>query len=640
MLTFLVVGTIALAKLALFITVGFESPLLIFFAAVTLSAWLGGCRQGLLATFLSLLLVLLFAFSGYAHPPPPATLASRLGIFGVNGLLISFVCAKLRATKKELERLDFTSQRFLNSVVENLPNMIFVKDAKDLRFIRFNLAGEMLLGRDRKELIGKNDRDFFPPEEADAFIANDRAVLTNKAVLDIPEETITTPKGVRVLHTKKIPILDAQGEALYLLGISEDITEKKEAIGQTRELERARAARLEAESADRAKSAFLANISHEIRTPLGAMLGFAELALDDETISVSQRNFLSTIARNAQHLHHLVDELLDLSKAEADRLVLENGVFSPAALMADVSTLLGLKAEKKGLELRLWCPQRLPDQLIGDAARIRQILINIVGNSIKFTEKGSVELRASFIDDGHGAGVLQFSVEDSGIGICPENAAKLFQPFTQGDNSTSRRFGGTGLGLFLSRKLARLMGGDVVLESSAPGRGSRWLVTLTAKNASTTQVVALREEPPAHVPPRISTSRRVLIVDDSADNRFLFQIFLERIGFECDLAEDGFQAVKLTEKNEFALVLMDIQMPGMDGFEAVKTLRAANYRAPVVALTAHAMKGDRERCLLAGFDDYLQKPIQRTTLEKMLEKYAPLGEKENKRVFPAPSAMV
>lgn len=695
------------------------------------------------------------------------------------------------------------SQSFLDSVIENIPNMIFVKDAQDLRYVRINRAGEELLGVTRVELLGKSDHDTFPKEQADFFVAKDRAVLRDRTVLDISEEPISTPAGERFLHTKKIPICDKYGDPIYLLGISEDITEKKQADRQRAELLLAQVARNAAErtaeklkfmseataalnesldirsllnafaevivrnmadwcfidfyyenersiermvikslgdeppeelrtwwetqefdlqaqegigavirtgeariyqnldrahssqyawnpevlkkingwgihsvmitplvyhgktlgaltfiltgeksyeefdlsvaqdlarraslaienarlynqafEASRAKSAFLANISHEIRTPLGAMLGFAELILEDKTLSGSQSEYVMTIARNGRQLLRIVDEVLDLSKVESDRILIDRVSFQLLNLLEEVKELLTIKAVEKGIRLVVTGTRSLPENVVTDPLRLRQILINVIGNAIKFTEKGSVTVDTKFIasPETPQRGTLEIAVIDTGVGMNTEQADNLFQPFVQADSSMTRKFGGTGLGLFLARKLARLLHGDVVLRRSTLGTGSEFVITIELELA---QAKPTKEKSQAISGGNGSEHdhARVLVVDDSPDNRMLISAMLKNSGVSLEMAENGVTGVQKALERDFDLVLMDIQMPEMDGYEAIRTLSDEGYKTPVVALTAHAMKGDRERCIEAGFSDYICKPVTRQALLNCIDRF-------------------
>jgi PAS domain S-box-containing protein len=715
--------------------------------------------------------------------------------------LLETTCQRLAVEEESMENLK-QSKVFLDSIIENIPNMIFVKEAKSLRFLRLNRAGEKLTGFKTEDILGKTDYDLFPEEQAEFFTAKDREVLNGSAFLDIQEESLQTPQGIRYLHTMKIPVLGATGEPEYLLGISEDITEKKEMEFHRMELLRAQASRDEAEKtsrrlghlaeagealneslniqtmlssfaqllakkmyeicvidledkvsgvvervvatsstekvlslktsrdelnlndqtddglgyvlsngvakryeaasgfeiqkmlrcpeiaqetsgwsagvlnivpltyhgyvfgtlsviskedqedllaldfnfaqdlarraslalqnarlfyraieASRAKSSFLANISHEVRTPLGAILGFAELALETPHLPEATQKYIATIVKNGDQLLHIVDEILDLSKVESDKIKIEKVSFSPLKLVEDVMGLFKMKAEAKRIGIESEIIGEIPDLVRADPMRIRQILINLIGNAVKFTEQGSVRMKVSFKNE-----KLYFDILDSGVGISKAQAQRLFQPFVQAEESTSRIFGGTGLGLFLSRKLSHLMGGEVSLVQSSPKKGSHFRVEIKVEVLSPQEALALGVSPenPSGDLSFLESSpdllKNILVVDDSPDNRALIKGFLDDRHLLIDTAGDGVQGVESALHKDYDMVLMDIQMPEMDGFEAVRTLREKGYKGKVVALTAHAMKGDRERCLQSGFDDYLCKPISRQSLSRCLSR--------------------
>lgn len=714
--------------------------------------------------------------------------------------LLELAFERMKSRFEKLEELK-DSKVFLDSIIQNIPNMIFVKDAKNLKFVRINKAGEKLLGIKAKEMIGKSDADFFSKDQTQFFIEMDKKVLQSREELEIREEPILTKEGIRYLKTKKIPIFSQSGAPQYLLGISEDITKEKEVEFHQMELVRAQAAHDEAQkvsrrlqcladasralnrplgieallkdfirvcvpqvaeicvidvldrkrnqvsrtisslnshevkviqfsipdfqskaenlglgdifngadvkicpvgsssflkhflnsaelegeleelnqgtlassplsfggqsfgalsfvssqnhpnkfskdsnfiqdlarqvsfalqnaqficdanAANQAKSSFLANISHEVRTPLGAILGFAELALEGEGLDEKRRGYISTIIRNGQQLLSLVDEVLDLSKVESEKIKLEILPFSLPRLLEELSHLFQFKMAKKNLKFFYKIDPDSPSYFTGDPHRIRQVLVNLIGNAVKFTNEGVIGVEAKFSPNFNGGGNLTFSITDTGIGISSSQAEKLFEPFAQADQSTTRVFGGTGLGLFLSRKLARLMKGDVVLEESSPQIGSRFRfsvhVSLAKEVPGELQADSsfLNSSMASHCP-----HAQILVVEDSVDNQVLLKSFLDQNGVTVDVAPNGLEGVKRALAHPYDVVLMDIQMPEMDGFEAIKQLRNEGYKGAVVALTAHAMKGDREKCLLSGFDDYLCKPISRQSLSECLNK--------------------
>jgi two-component system sensor histidine kinase/response regulator len=691
--------------------------------------------------------------------------------------------------RKRVEEEARQSQALLASIIENIPDMIFVKDAKTLKFVRFNQAGEQLLGYPRTELIGKSDYDLFPEQEADGFTAMDRQVLERGCLLDIPEEPIDTrEKGRRLLHTKKVPINGDDGMPQYLLGISEDITERRHsecverervrALEQqqialcelakhdaiyTGDLEKAlrmitetgslvlgvertslwtfdeRGAVLElcdlyertpnrhtsgvtlaaedypsyfhaiaheehamavhdahadvrtrefsqsyltplgigamldapvrrrghvvgvlcqehvggprswtaeevyfssslatfmtlaleahhrreveqalvlakesAEVASRAKSEFLASVSHEIRTPMNAIIGMADLLWETD-LTPDQRKYLRIFRRAGGNLLSLINDILDLSKVEVGHLELESTDFDLNDLVEKAIEILAMRANEKGLELACHLAPDVSRAVIGDPNRLHQILINLISNAIKFTDNGSVTVQVMQDPELHTPGAIRFSISDTGIGIPSDKLADIFESFTQAHVSMTRKYGGTGLGLTISRQLAKLMNGRIWVESTL-GEGSTFhcCVQLAVQSS------------PTSIHDNVSVKLqgvRTLVVDDHASNRLILREILAGLGAEVTEAALGHDAIEewrraASSERPYELLLLDCRMPGMDGFEVAEEIRRASppQGLTIVMLASHHWADDIARTYDMGLGGYLIKPIRKSDL--------------------------
>ncbi|NQU24860.1 MAG: response regulator, partial [Candidatus Nealsonbacteria bacterium] len=397
-----------------------------------------------------------------------------------------------------------------------------------------------------------------------------------------------------------------------------------------RSIQRANQLALEAELASVAKGEFLANMSHEIRTPMTAIMGFTDLLMSYEMSPSERREHLQTIQRNAENLLTIINDILDLSKIEADKIELERADCTPQEIVDGVVSLMKIRANAKNLSLDGEYVYPLPAVIHTDAVRLRQILVNLVGNAVKFTEQGRVRITVRYAAGSEGSPPqLAFEVTDTGIGMEPEDMDRLFQPFVQVDASHTRRFGGTGLGLSISGRLAKMLGGRIDVQSR-PGRGSTFTVSIDPGPMDNVPLLDSRpsatdyRRPPVDLPPGQVLSGRVLLVEDSPDIRHMVLLVLQRWGLETDVACNGRIACEKALQSKavgspYDLILMDIQLPEMDGYQATQYLRHHDWTGPVVALTAHAMSGDRQRCLAAGCDDYVPKPI---TAEELLETLA------------------
>ncbi len=414
----------------------------------------------------------------------------------------------------------------------------------------------------------------------------------------------------------------AGGEIVAWLGTCTDISTRKEAE------ELLIRAQKQADAANSAKTNFLANMSHEIRTPLNSILGFSELMLCPDQSEEDRWQHLHTILKNGRTLVKIIDEILDISKVETGHIEMDISEMDVCHFFAQLKALLEVQARERGLGLRFDFSTPLPAKIVSDSTRLHQILVNIIGNSIKFTEKGQVEMDVSWrAGENPSEGTLHCQIVDSGIGIDKEDMQKLFQPFAQVDSSRTRKFGGTGLGLALSRRLAKALGGDVYIKESVKDQGSVFIVEIKTNSVPNSGVVTNFEKSYDHG--AISSKNyngqlkniNVLVVDDSVDNRNLITHFLKAAGATVDCAADGVEGVKKALEKDFQIVLMDIQMPILDGYKATTELRQKGYAKPIVALTAHAIKQERLNSIAAGCDDHLTKPIDRKTLIESVTKY-------------------
>ncbi len=422
---------------------------------------------------------------------------------------------------------------------------------------------------------------------------------------------------VRWLRQSGSCTFDARKVALRMSGVTADITAQKLAdLEADRARADAQAARLrerEAVHASEMKSTFLANMSHEIRTPINGVMGMAGLLLDTP-LSCEQASYARSIYSCADDLLVIINDILDISKAEAGKMVLEALPFSLPRLIEDVSRVVGVMASRKGLRLVARVERELPDWFVGDTSRIRQVLTNLLGNAIKFAEHGEVTIEVRGSRRENDRVTLEFAVTDQGVGIPSHIIPTLFTPFTQADASTTRRFGGTGLGLAISKRLVELMNGDIAVKSTE-NVGSTFHFRIPLPIAHVDAFVTTGYTAPADSPAR---KLRVLVAEDNAVNQVITSKILERLGHTAHLVSNGVQALTAARKEAFDLVLMDCQMPEMDGFEATSRIRASHdrrlARIPIIALTANAMSGDRARCLEVGMSGYLSKPMKAAEL--------------------------
>jgi PAS domain S-box-containing protein len=548
------------------------------------------------------------------------------------------------------------AQEHQRAILDNIPDLIWLKDENN-RFMAVNQAYAAACGKDPKLLTGGDEWDAWEPGQAARLAAKDTEVLA-KGGREISEEFLIDATGAeRWLETVRVPI-HGDGRHLGLAGVARDITERKHAVEallyshaemerhvheRTAELRQAverlereieehrrteqklKKARERAEVAARAKSTFLANMSHEIRTPLNIILTMADMG---ETGGwIKKERALRMVREAGDSLLRVINDVLDFSKIEARKLTLESIDFDPRSLLEVTWDIHSLQGRQKGLDMRLELPPELPAAVKGDPARLRQVLSNLLANAVKFTVRGSVTLRMELLPDSgrrkpESAGVARFTVRDTGIGIPEDKQQAIFESFQQADDAITRKFGGSGLGLSISKRLVELMGGKMTVESRW-GEGSAFSFTLPLrlgdpeKIKSTGRVGSMPR-------PRV-TSRRILLAEDNELNRELAVACLREQGHEVLTAANGLEVLDLLASEVVDLVLMDIQMPVMDGLAATRAIREARNLAvpqdiPVVALTAHALEGDRERFIKAGVDGYVSKPVNLKHLAEEMER--------------------
>ncbi len=505
----------------------------------------------------------------------------------------------------------------LAALFAQTPGAIAVFEGPDHIFTMANPAYLSQFFGGRQDLIGRSVRAAVPEAVEQGFekLLNN-VYQTGEPYIgtETPIDLLQPDGKLKKFHLNLVyqPLRDTSGKIFGIVAVITDVTDQ---VAGRMQLE---VAKSDAEKANQTKSSFLANMSHEIRTPLGAILGFTDL-LKDRDLSYEERSqFLDTISRNGKALTKIIDDILDLAKVESGKLDVENLDFSLFDLIDDVMDVFRERTRSKNIFLRAHINKETPDRVFSDPTRIRQILINVIGNAVKFTANGGVTIEVSANENIGEKTVFRILVKDTGVGLTNEQKERLFQPFMQADNSTTRKYGGTGLGLALSKRLAGALGGDIFVEAANIFEagctfGFTFVTTLPKKVATEVKIKneTLKNEGENI---QVLSGIRVLLADDSSDNQALVRLLLTKQGAIVDTAKNGIEAFKMGMNGNFDLVLMDIQMPEMDGYEATRALREAGFKKPIVALTAHAMAEERARTLAAGCNGHLTKPLNRTEL--------------------------
>jgi PAS domain S-box-containing protein len=524
------------------------------------------------------------------------------------------------------ERLRVNEERF-RSLVESCGEGIVAYDT-ELRFTLWNSFMERLSGMPREQVLGRVCSEVFPfleeVGEVDAWRAavQGRSTVLSEMPFDLPE------KGAQgYFESSHFPLLDSEGRVVGGMGVIRDITERKRA---EEEIHRAKES---AEAASRAKSEFVANMSHELRTPMSGVIGGARLLLDTQ-LDEEQRHLAELVCMGGEAQLAVINDVLDFSKIEAGKLTIEAYPFDLAVAVQDVTSLLMSETERKKIKLSARCAPDVPRHVVGDAGRIGQVLTNLVGNAVKFTKEGEVKVTVTCEGQGPEATRFRLTVEDTGIGIPEEKASQIFEKFSQVDGSTTRRYEGTGLGLAISKQLVELMGGEIGVRSRL-GEGSAFWFTLDLPLAA--EPVPARQEAGEvdAATPRVcaqSAPTRVLVAEDNILNQKVIAQMLEQFGCRVDVAATGKDALEMLRRFPYDLVLMDCMMPVMSGFEAtveIRKLEGEGSHTPIVAMTALAMEGDRDRCLAAGMDDYLSKPVTLERLRATVAKWGQVGKQRH-----------
>ncbi len=519
--------------------------------------------------------------------------------------------------KKALKEIKIRADQ-LNILLNTIPALVFFKDL-DLNYLLVNKTFLDFVNTTEDMVIGNKVKDIVTDYDlSNNYTKLEKSILNTGTQLHNIVETVIRDDKQIIISTNLAPVSNTEGKIIGLVGVSQDITKQKEyevKLKKAKEL---------AEQGMQAKSMFLANMSHEIRTPLNGIIGMSQILKKSE-LTEKQTEYLSTIINSGDSLLSLITDILDFSKIEAGKIEFDHKNFELLNVIKDISNILSFKAEEKGLEFSYLIDEKVPLKFNGDSYRLKQIVLNLANNAIKFTEKGSVKILVRLLNNKLDKSKIRFEIVDTGIGISEEKKVKLFVRFSQIDASTTKAYSGTGLGLAISKKLTEMMSGEIGVESKE-GSGSTFWFTVKLDPPDKDDI-SINNLSSSGAKVNIKKGLRVLLAEDNFVNQKIASFNLQQLGYETIVAQNGKEAIDKFVNESFDLVLMDIQMPVMNGYDASKEIRRleenmpGNNHIPIIALTANAMKGDMEKCISAGMDAYLSKPFKPNELLSVLKEF-------------------